>query len=102
MRDNDGVSTPPLVPRSSLGGIIGVWVAAAIAGIAVGLFAPLGWRAAWLTIVLGAVIIASFAVQLAVGRPDGFLRRVAMSTVGSLFVLGIIAIAFGLAAMVPV
>ena len=96
------MSTPPLVPRSTLGAVIAVWAAAAIAGIAVGIFALPGWRAAWLTIVLGAVIIASFAVQLAVGRPDGFLRRVAMSTIGSLLVLGIIGIAFGLTSIVPV
>jgi hypothetical protein len=96
------MSTPPLVPRSTLGGIVGVWAAAAVAGVAVGIFAPPGWRAAWLTIVLGAVIIASFAVQLAVGRPDGFLRRVAMSTAGSLLVLGIVGIVFGLASIVPV
>jgi hypothetical protein len=102
MGDNDGVSNPPLAPRSTLGSIIGVWVAAAIAGVLVGIFAPLGWRAAWLTIVLGAVIIVAFAVQLAVGRPEGFLRRVAMSTVGSLLVLGVIGIAFGLAGVVPV
>jgi hypothetical protein len=102
MRDNEAMSTPPLVPRNTLGGIIAVWAVAAVAGVVVGILAPAGWRAAWLTIVLGAVIILSFAVQLAVGRPDGFLRRVSMSTIGALLVLGVIGVAFGLAGIVPV
>jgi len=96
------MSTPPLAPRSSLWSIIAVWVVSAVAGIVIGFVVPPGHRAEWLTIALGGAIIVSFAVQLAPGRPEGFIRRVALSVVGALFVLGIIGIVFGLATVATV
>ncbi|MDL9981065.1 hypothetical protein [Microbacterium candidum] len=96
------MSTPQPAPRSALGGVIAVWIVAAVVGVVAGVLAPLGTRATWLAIVLGGCVILSFAIQLAAGRPDGFIRRVGMSVLGALLVLGVIGVGFGLAAIVAV
>lgn len=96
------MSTSQPTMRASLGGILAVWIVAAIAGVLAGVFAPEGTRATWLAIVLAGCVILSFAVQLGSGRPDGFIRRVGMSAIGALLVLGVIGVAFGLAAIVAV
>lgn len=95
------MATPELAPRSALGGLIAVWVAAAVAAIAVGLFVGPEWRAAWLTIGLGGCIVLAFAVQLRVGRSQGFIHRAAASVLGAMIVMGVISLGFGLAAVVP-
>tara|TARA_B100000378_G_scaffold219736_1_gene183055 strand:+ start:312 stop:611 length:300 start_codon:yes stop_codon:yes gene_type:complete len=95
------MSTPPLAPRSTLGGVIAVWIVAAVAGVSIGLFVPSEWRAAWLPLALGGCLILAFAVQLGYGRPHRFIQRVAASVVGALLILGVISLGFGLAAVVP-
>ena len=57
------MSTPPLAPRSTFGGVIAVWIVAAVAGVSIGLFVPSEWRAAWLPLALGGCLILAFAVQ---------------------------------------
>ncbi|MET0673228.1 MAG: hypothetical protein ABWY37_07025 [Microbacterium pygmaeum] len=94
-------ATPELAPRGTLGGIIAVWIVAALAGVAIGLFVPGEWRAAWLTVALGACLVLAFAVQLGYGRSQGFTERVAASALGALLVMGVISLGFGLAAVVP-
>lgn len=105
MGENESVTapgaTPELAPRRTIGGVISVWVVAALAGIAIGLFVPAEWRAAWLTVALGACLVLGFAVQLAYGRSQGFTERVAASILGALLVMGVISLGFGLAAIVP-
>lgn len=101
MRENDCVTTPELAPRRTLGGLIAVWVAAALIGVAVGVFVGAEWRAAWLTIGMGACVMLSFAIQLRTGRSRGFTQRVAASSLGALFVLGVISLGFGLASVAP-
>ncbi len=94
------MSTPDLTPRRTFGGIVAVWVLAAAAGVAIGLFAPAGWRAQWISVALGGCIIAAFAVQLWYGRSQAFIQRMALSSLGALVVLGVITAGFALAAVV--
>nr|WP_274637430.1 hypothetical protein [Microbacterium bovistercoris] len=96
------MSTPDLAPRGAFGGVIAVWVAAVLIGLAVGLFTPLEVRAGWVAIGLAGCLVLSFAVQLWFGRPRRFITRVALSMLGSLIILGAINAGFGLAALAPV
>jgi nitrate/nitrite transporter NarK len=99
--ENDGMAAPQLAPRRTLGGVVAVWVVAAVAGVAVGIFVPEQWRAAWLCVALGCAVILAFAIQLAYGRSQQFIERVAASTIGALVVLGVISAGFGLAGILP-
>lgn len=99
--DNSGMTVSDIIPRRSRAGILSVWIVAAIAGLAIGLFVPTDLRAPWLAVALGACLLLGFAVQLAGGRSHGFTVRVAASVVGALAVLGIVSLGFGLAAVVP-
>jgi hypothetical protein len=45
--------------------------------------------------------VLAFAVQLAYGRSQAFVERVALSTLGSAIVLGVISLGFGLASIAP-
>ncbi|MFB8145441.1 hypothetical protein ACFC1W_01715 [Microbacterium sp. NPDC056003] len=95
------MAVPELAPRRTIGGIIAVWVVAAVIGVLVGLFAGDDWRAQWLAVGLGGCLILAFIVQLWSGRSQGFTERVAASALGALVVLGVISLGFGLAAIVP-
>ena len=101
MRDNGPVTTPELAPRRTFGGVIAVWVVAALIGISIGLFVPEVWRAAWLTVGLGGCLVLAFAIQLWYGRSQGFTERVAASVLGALLTMGVISLGFGLSAIVP-
>ena len=92
---------PELAPRRTIGGVIAVWIVAAVAGIVIGVFVPEVWRAAWVGVALGGAIVLAFAVQLAYGRSQQFIERVAASSLGALLVLGVIIAGFGLAALIP-
>lgn len=93
---------PELAPRRTFGGVVAVWVVAALIGVAIGAFVPEELRAQWLTVGLGACLILSFAVQLATGRSQGFIQRVSLSILGALLALGVISLGFALAGIVPV
>ena len=95
------MAVPELAPRRTFGGIIAVWVIAAVIGVLVGLFAADDWRAQWLAVGLGGCLILAFAIQLWSGRSQGFTERVAASGLGALFVMGVISLGFGLASIVP-
>lgn len=101
MRENGRVTASELAPRRTFGGIIAVWVVAALAAIAVGIFVSNELRGVWLAIGLGGCIVLSFVIQLSYGRSQGFTERVAASALGALFVMGVISLGFGLAAVVP-
>ncbi|WP_344064929.1 hypothetical protein [Microbacterium pumilum] len=96
------MAVPELAPRRTIGGVIAVWVAAAVIGVAIGIFVAADARAAWLGVGLGVCLILAFAVQLRTGRSQGFTQRVAASILGALIVMGIISLGFGLATIVPV
>ncbi len=95
------MATPELAPRRTFGGVIAVWVVAALVGVAIGIFVAADARAAWLAVGLGGCLILAFAIQLSTGRSQGFTQRVAASILGALVVMGIISLGFGLAAIVP-
>jgi hypothetical protein len=95
------MTPPPLAPRRAFGGIVGVWVAAAVAGVLIALLVPEEWRFSWLLLALGASIVVSFAVQLAYGRSQQFIDRVAASALGCLVVLSLVGAALGLTELVP-
>jgi hypothetical protein len=101
MRNNEAVTTPDLAPRRTFGGVIAVWIVAALIGIGIGLFVPEEWRAAWLTVGLGGCLVLAFAIQLWFGRSQGFTERVAAAVLGALLVMGLISLGFGLSSIVP-
>lgn len=95
------MAVPELAPRRTLGGIVAVWVVAAVIGVMVGLLAGDEWRAQWLAVGLGGCLILAFAIQLWSGRSQGFTERVAAGVLGALVVMGVISLGFGLASIVP-
>ncbi|GAA1966230.1 hypothetical protein [Microbacterium deminutum] len=102
VRDNGAVAIPELAPRRTFGGVIAVWVIAAVVGVAIGIFVSAESRAAWLAVGLGGCLILAFAIQLWTGRSQGFTQRVAASILGALLVMGVLSLGFGLASIVTV
>ncbi|WP_404433977.1 hypothetical protein LG299_05515 [Microbacterium lacus] len=92
---------PELAPRRTIGGIVAVWVVAALIAAAVGVFVGPEWRAVWLIAGLGLCLILAFGVQLWYGRSQGFTQRVGASTLGAMLAMGMISLGFGLATIVP-
>jgi hypothetical protein len=101
MRNNGVMTDPALAPRNAFVGVIGVWAAAFVATVAIGIFVPEEWRVPWLLVGFGGIVLLSFAVQLWYGRTQGFIFRVASSVTGALLLMGLISIGFGLAALIP-
>jgi hypothetical protein len=101
VRDDVQVAVPELAPRRTLGGVVAVWVLAAVTAVVVGVLAAPEWRAPWLGVGLGGCLLVAFAVQLWSGRSHGFTERVAASIFGAAVVMGVISLGFGLAAVVP-
>ncbi|MBS0024401.1 hypothetical protein [Microbacterium paraoxydans] len=95
------MSEPALAPRNAFTGVIVVWAAAFVGTILIGIFASEEWRIPWMLVGFGAIVLLSFAVQLWYGRTQGFIFRVASSVTGSLLLMGVISIGFGLAALIP-
>lgn len=93
------MTVPGLAPRGTFGGIVAVWIAGAVAAVAIGLVAPSEWRAAWMPVGLAGCLVLAFAIQLAHGHADGFLRRVAASVLGAMVVMGLIGLGLGLATL---
>jgi len=76
---------------------IGVVWALALAGSVLALtLAPQDSRQLWLALTFGGSVLATFAVQLAVARADGYLVRAMASVVGAMVV---VAVASGIAAL---
>lgn len=93
------MTLPGLAPRAGYGGIVGVWAAAAVIAVVIGFVAPAPWRAAWMAVGMAACLILAFVVQLVQGHSQGFLRRVAASTLGAFVVMGLIGLGLGLSSM---
>lgn len=74
-------------PPGLLVSIVLVWVAAAVGVLVVGWLVPVDEFTEWLAIIFAATVVLTFAIQLALQRPKGFLHRVTMSTLGALIVL---------------
>ncbi len=101
LRENTAMTVPELAPRRTVWGVLGVWIVAALIGVAIGVFVPEQWRSAWLVIGLGGCLALSFTVQLFYGRSQDFLVRVAASVLGAMLVMAVVSAGFGLASVVP-
>jgi len=77
--------------------VVPVWVAAIAAAIVIGVVSLAEERTTWLAIALAGAVIATFAIQLAIQRKDGFVVRAIASISGAIIVL---AIATGIFALV--
>ncbi|MGP3534813.1 hypothetical protein ACTU3I_08475 [Microbacterium sp. RD1] len=95
------MSVPELAPRRTVWGVVAVWIVSALAGVAIGVFVPEPWRAAWLTVALGGILALAFGVQLWYGRSHEFIFRVAASVLGAMIIMAVISAGFGLAAIIP-
>jgi len=93
------MSEPALAPRSAFRGMVAVWIASLVVAVALGFVLPEEDRVGWLLIAFGAIVLVSFAVQLAHGRAQGFIVRMAGSVVGALMIMGAVSGVFGLAAL---
>lgn len=96
------MTTPELVHRPSTRGILGVWCAALVMGIAIAVWAPDSQLMMWMLLGLGASFVLAFAVQLWGGQAAGFIQRVAASVVGALGILGISSLIAGLVRLADV
>jgi len=93
------MSEPALAPRNAFHGVVAVWIASLVTAIVLGVVLPEQARVTWLLIAFGAIVLVAFAVQLAYGRAQGFIVRVAGSVVGALVVMGLVSAVFGLTAL---
>lgn len=93
------MSEPALAPRNAFHGVVAVWIASLVVAVTLGIVLPEDARVGWLLIAFGGIILVSFAVQLAYGRAQGFIVRMAGSVVGALVIMGIVSAGFGLAAL---
>lgn len=91
------MTSPDLAPRSPVLGIGAVWLAALVISVAIGFFTPAADRAAWLCVGLAGCLILTFGIQVAYGRPVGFIRRVGLSMIGALLVMGLVSVVYALA-----
>lgn len=71
-----------------------MWGLAVVGAVVIGIVSPPGVVLTWLSIVLAAVIIGTFCIQIAIQRPEGFVYRVMSSIGGALVVLTIATLAF--------
>ncbi|SJN15402.1 hypothetical protein FM104_00240 [Microbacterium esteraromaticum] len=95
------MSEPALAPRNAFHGVIAVWAVSLVAAIVLGILLPEEVRVQWLLLAFGGALLLSFAVQLAYGRAQGFIVRVAASVIGALVLMGLVSAVFGLSALVP-
>ncbi|WP_295014181.1 hypothetical protein [uncultured Microbacterium sp.] len=93
------MADPVLVPRSPLTGLVVTWAVAAVGAIVIGIVAPADRMMAWYLVGFGVCVLLSFGVQLARAETRGFILRVAAGALGSLFVMGVISVGFGVAAL---
>lgn len=70
----------------SLRSVIPVWVAAVVGAIAVAVFAPSA-PLTWLPVVMAALVLLTFAIQLSLARKEGLVERMMASLGGALLVL---------------
>jgi hypothetical protein len=93
------MSEPALAPRNAFHGVVAVWIASLVVAVTLGIVLPEDARVGWLLIAFGGITLVSFAVQLAYGRAQGFIVRMAGSVVGALVIMGLVSAGFGLAAL---
>ncbi len=70
----------------SLRSVIPVWIAAALGAIAVLVFAPSALLT-WIPVVMAAVVLLTFTIQLGLARKEGLVERIVASLSGALGIL---------------
>jgi hypothetical protein len=95
------MTTPELAPRTTIAGIASVWVFAAVATIAIGLFVEPHMQVSWGTVTMGFCLILAFVIQLWLGRSKGYIDRVALSAAGALLAMGLVSAVFALVRLIP-
>jgi len=78
------------LPPSRLAWSAGVsWALAAIGAVLVGVFAPSYASIGWLPIVMAAVVLFTFTLQLAIERKEGLVDRIVLSLGGAVVILAV-------------
>ena len=75
-----------------------VWVLALAGSVVSLVLASPGSAQTWLALTFGGCVLATFAVQLAVARAEGYLLRAMTSIVGA---MALVAVASGIALLLP-
>lgn len=65
-----------------------VWVLSAVCVLLVALLSDPGQYLAWMGLSVAGCTIVTLCIQLASGRPEGYVNRVTSSIVGAVIVLG--------------
>lgn len=73
--------------RRQAASVIPVWLIALVGAIVIGVVSPRDEYFTWLGVVMAAAVIATFAFQLATGRPEGFVVRAMASISVSVLIL---------------
>lgn len=73
-----------------------MWVLSLVAAIVISISAVPGQRLTWVGIAFAGAVIATFVIQLAIQRKDGFVVRTMASIGGAMIVLAVATIGFGL------
>ena len=77
--------------------VLPVWVVSVGAAVIIAATSAPGQQVTWLAIALAGAVIATFFIQLAIQRKEGFVVRAMASIGGSVVVLGIASAVFALA-----
>lgn len=78
--------------------VVPVWALSLVAAVLVAVLVTGSERLTWLAIGLATAVVATFAIQLATGRIEGYVGR-AMASIGGAVV--ILALATGIFAVLP-
>lgn len=74
--------------------VLPVWAASILAAVLIGALSHPDQRIAWVGISAAGAIIATFVIQLAIQRKEGFVLRAMASIGGALAVLAIASVVF--------
>ena len=69
--------------------VIPVWVAAVVAALLIGLLSPAPERLTWLPIAMAALVLATFALQIAIPQKEGLVDRMMASLGGGILILAV-------------
>ncbi|MGV8969903.1 MAG: hypothetical protein ACOH1J_05590 [Microbacteriaceae bacterium] len=70
--------------------IVPIWVLSVVGGITIGALAPQEKYLDALPILLAVCIVATFCIQLAIQRKEGFVNRVMASIAGAVVILAVV------------
>lgn len=69
--------------------VVPVWIAALVAAVVIGLYAPAVEYWDYVVLALAGSIVLTFVLQLATSQKDGLVSRTMLSTCGSLVILAV-------------